>query len=95
MTIPWEVPGFNANDLEIKVEPSRLLIKGKTGTTIERKAKRTVYTECLANEICRVVSLRAEVNPEKTTAALQDGLLHLTLPKAASNKAVRVEVKAA
>ena len=95
LSVRAEVPGFNAKDLEIKVEPSRLLIKGKTGTTTERKTRRTVYTECLANEIFRIVNLPAEVNPEKATAVLEDGILQLTLPKAASTKAVRIEVKAA
>ena len=47
-----------------------------------------------ANEVFvfRVVSLPVEINPEKSIATLQGGILNVTLPKAAA-KPVRVEVK--
>ncbi len=76
------------------MEPSRLLIRGKKQTT-ERKVKKMIYSEFQASEVFRVVSLPVEVNPEKSIAALQDGVLQLTLPRAAAAKPVRVEVKAA
>ncbi len=95
LTLRAEVPGFNARDLEIKVEPSRLLIRGKKEQTTERKTRKTIYSEFQASEVFRVVSLPTEINPEKSIATLQDGVLQLTLPRAAAAKPVRVEVKAA
>jgi HSP20 family protein len=95
LSLRAEIPGFNAQDLEIKLETSRLLIRGKKEQTTERKTRKTIYSEFQANEVFRVVSLPMEINPEKSIATLQDGILHVTLPKAAPAKPVRVEVKAA
>jgi HSP20 family protein len=95
LSLRAEVPGFNARDLEIKLEPSRLLIRGKKEKTTERKTRKAIYSEFQANEVFRVVSLPMEINPEKSIATLQDGILHMTLPRAAAAKPVRVEVKPA
>jgi HSP20 family protein len=94
LTVRAEIPGFATEDLEIKMEPSRLLIKGKKEQPTERKTRKTTFSEFPANEVfvSRVVSLPVEINPEKSIATLQDGILHVTLPKAAA-KPVRVEVK--
>ena len=77
------------------MEPSRLLIRGKKEKTTERKTRKAIYSEFQANEVFRVVSLPMEINPEKSIATLQDGILHMTLPKATAAKPVRVEVKPA
>jgi HSP20 family molecular chaperone IbpA len=42
-----------------------------------------------------MLNLPTKVNPDKVNASLQDGILHITLPKAATAKANKVEVKAA
>ena len=94
-TIHAEVPGFAPKDLEVKVEPSRVLIRGQAQTSTERSEGKTIYTECQKNQIFRVVNLPTEVNPDRVTANLQDGILQITLQKARTTKTNRVEVKAA
>lgn len=90
-----EVPGFNVKDLDIRVEPARLLIRGKAENGSAGSKGKTIYSECESNEIFRMVSLPEEINPKQATASLSDGILSLTLPKAAEAKATRLEVKAA
>jgi len=94
-TVRAEVPGFAPRDLEVKVEPSRLLIRGEAEKSKQRSAGKTIYSECQKNQFFRVLNLPTKINPEKATANVQDGILHITLPKATTVKANRVEVKAA
>jgi len=92
-----EVPGFNPRELEVSVEPQRLTISGKKESTEERKKGKAVYKEHCSNEILRVVDLPAEVEAAKATAILRNGVLSLSLPKAAQAivRTTKVEVKAA
>jgi len=95
LTVRAEVPGFNAKELEISVEPRRLTITGKRETKEERKKEKALYQERCADQILRIVDLPAEVATEKVTAKLKDGVLELAMPKAAPAKKVRVEPKPA
>jgi HSP20 family protein len=93
ITVRAEVPGFAANEIKISVEPQRLVISGKSEKTTEEKQEQTLLSEFRSNQFCRELRLPAEVEPNKTTAALKDGVLELTFAKAAGSKAVDVEVK--
>ena len=90
-----EVPGFSEKELSISVEPRRLIITGKRETKKEETKGKTIYSETCANEILRVVELPAEVEAKKVTATLKNGVLELSLPKAAKAKSIKVEPKAA
>jgi HSP20 family molecular chaperone IbpA len=52
-----------------------------------------LLSEFRSNQFCRELRLPAEVEPDKTTAVLKDGVLELAFAKAAGSKAVEVEVK--
>ena len=81
-----EVPGFSAGDIQVSVEPLRIIISGKTETTEEETI--------VKNEIFRELALPAEVDPSKATASLKDGILQLSIEKALKAALVSVEVKA-
>jgi HSP20 family protein len=93
ITVRAEVPGFAADEIKISVEPQRLVISGKSEKTTEEKKEQTLLSEFRSNQFCRELRLPAEVEPDKTTAALKDGVLELVFAKAAENKPVAVEVK--
>ncbi len=90
-----EVPGFSAEQIEVQVEPTRLLIQGNAEQQNEQRSGRVIYSESRRSNIFRVVSLPGEVEPQNASASVKDGILFLTLPKAAAAKAANVEVKAA
>ena len=94
-TVKAEVPGFAEKELEIGVEPHRLTITGKRESTKVDKKGKTVCSESCSNEILRVVDLPAEIEAEKVTAMLKNGVLELTLPKVAKAQPVRIHPKAA
>ncbi len=88
-----EVPGFAPNEIKVSVEPQRLVISGKVEKTAEEKNEQTLVSEFRTNQFLREVNLPTEVEAEKTTAVLNDGVLELALTKAAESKPVNVEVK--
>ena len=77
-----EVPGFTANDLEVNVEPRRVIISGKLQSKKETKEGGSVSVEECSAEILRTLDLPCEVNAGKVTATLKDGVLSIQLPKA-------------
>jgi len=94
VSVTAEVPGFEAKDLEIKLEPTRLTVSGKRETKEEQKKGKTTYQEYCANEILRIVELPAEVDATKAQAKLKNGVLEMQLPKGKPAKTTRIEVKA-
>lgn len=95
LEIQAEVPGFSEKELEVSVEPQRLVISGKRETKTEGKKEKAVYSEFCSDQILRVVDLPAEVETDKAVANLKNGVLELRLPKAAKASNVKVETKAA
>ena len=90
-----EVPGFTAKELEVSVEPWRVVISGKRETQQDEKKGQTIYCECTSNELLRVMELPGEVNTSGVVANLNNGVLELELPKAAKKLPLRIEPKAA
>lgn len=95
LTVKAEVPGFEAKDIEISVEPGRLSIAGKREWSKEEKEQKVLYSERRSNEFFRSLDLPVEIDPEKATASLKDGMLEVKLPKTATARKIRIEPKAA
>jgi len=87
-----EVPGFTEKELDISVEPWRLIITGKKEFKEEKKEGVPVYKE-KKNQIYRSVNLPVEIRPEEVKAVLKNGVLELTMPKVEVVKKVHVDVK--
>jgi HSP20 family protein len=94
LDIKAEMPGFNEKEVEVSVEPCRLTITGQRETRKEKKGK-VVYSELCSDQIMRIVDLPASIDAAKATATLKNGVLHLTLPKAARAKTIEVKSRAA
>lgn len=91
VNVSAEVPGFEAKNLEIKLEPNRVTISGKKETNEERKTGKTIYHEHCANKVLRVVDLPAVVDASK--AELKNGILEMRMPKGKASKTIRIQVK--
>lgn len=90
-----EVPGYSADDINVHLEPTRLVIRGADQTEKQKYKGNLSYTERETSEIFRAVHLPVEVDPEKARAVVRDGVLEITLPKSQASKAKRVQVQAA
>lgn len=93
LNVRVEVPGFNAKELEINIEPRRLTITGKHEAKDETKKGKTLYSEFCASEILRVVDLPAWVDTSEANATLKDGVLSIKMTKTSAPKSVRIEPK--
>jgi HSP20 family protein len=89
-----EVPGFNASDLEVTVEPRRVTIAGKRESTKESKDAEAVLTEASSEEVFRAIEFPSEVVATKVSATLKDGVLNIQIPKVETKKSVPVETQA-
>jgi HSP20 family protein len=90
-----EVPGFNEKELEISVEPRRVTIAGKHETKAEEKKGKVVRSEVSAERMLRVVELPAPIDTTKAVATLlKNGILTVTMPKAAPAQPVQIKVAA-
>jgi HSP20 family protein len=87
-----EVPGIDLDALEIFVIGRELTVKGER--KLERPEGVTEHrSERRAGAFHRVVYLPAEVDASRVEAALRDGVLHITLPKAESAKPRKVHIR--
>ncbi len=87
-----EVPGFEAKELSIRAEPDSISVRGKTEKWAKsEKGAKERYSEISTNEVYRMISLPAHVNPDKANAHLEKGVLEIRLGKAAPPKAVEIK----
>jgi len=94
-TVKAEVPGFTEKEIEVAVEAGRVTITGQRESSKEEKKGKTVCAESHSDQILRIVNLPAEVEANKVTATLKNGVLELALPKVIKAQPVRVHPKAA
>ena len=87
ITVRAEVPGFGADDLDIRLEPRKVMIAGKRQAS---EGKAAAFERC-SDRILRTVNLSAEVDTTKAVATLKDGVLKLELPKLIVAKKVPIE----
>jgi HSP20 family protein len=88
-----EVPGCKAEDIDISVYGNTLTISGEKKLEEEKKEKGYYHIESTYGSFRREITLPTDVDSAKVEAACKDGVLSITLPKAASAKAVKVKVK--
>ena len=88
-----EVPGCNAEDVEISVYGNTLTISGEKKIKEEKKEKGYYHVESSYGTFRREITLPTDVDSDKIDATCKDGVLSVTLPKAAKAKAVKVKVK--
>jgi HSP20 family protein len=89
------VPGFKPEEIEVSIDGNVLILSGMMETKDEKPDTGVVFREWTSNRFYRHLTLPAEVMADNVTAKLTDGMLELTLPKAAAHEAVKVAVKTA
>ncbi|HSR70348.1 MAG TPA: Hsp20/alpha crystallin family protein [Acidobacteriota bacterium] len=91
MTFTAEVPGFEKNDINISVEDGVLSISGER--SLERKDDEYHRIERRYGRFERNFTLPRNVDPEKISANLKNGLLMLTLPKREEAKPKQIDIE--
>ncbi|MBI3680545.1 MAG: Hsp20/alpha crystallin family protein [Acidobacteria bacterium] len=78
------VPGCEARQMTVAVEPGRLTIRGEATRKEEKKEEKTIFSEFSEKKLFRRFDLAKPVNPDLVKATLEDGMLMVTLPKTAA-----------
>jgi HSP20 family protein len=87
-----ELPGFRIEDIDLVVVGSALEIHGKRETP-SGKDWVVHRQERPSGEFSRTVKFHAEIDADRVQAALKEGVLRVTLPKAPTAKPRKIEVK--
>ena len=87
IVVETEVPGMRREDLEVKLTGDVLTISGKRES--EKKVERKSYfrVERSAAAVSRTIRLPTEVQADKMTAHLKDGVLEIRAPKSEAARA--------
>lgn len=94
MYVEAELPGVSGEDVELSVAGSELTIKGQRPRPEPEAGIGLRRSERRFGPFNRVVRLPVAVDNGRIEATLRDGLLFVTLPKAATSRPRRVKVQA-
>lgn len=90
--VECELPGLSMSDLDVHLMGRELTIRGKRPdgreqTGVFHRRERTT------GEFSRTLRLGMDIESQTVSATLVDGVLTITLPKAASAKPRKIEIK--
>ncbi|HDH51130.1 MAG TPA: Hsp20/alpha crystallin family protein [Nitrospirae bacterium] len=88
-----DMPGVDENSVDITLEKDILTVYGKVEPEIPDN-HRLVSSEYGIGDYQRIFTLSDEIDRERIEAAVKNGVLRLTLPKAETAKTRKIPVKA-
>ncbi len=77
------VPGFQAKDLQVVATPDALIVEAQKTHNHENRDGAVRLCEFTDKKLFRRLGLPSQIDVEKTTASLENGLLEVNAPKAA------------
>lgn len=92
LVVKAEVPGLDAEDLEVSVEGNLLTLKGEKKAEKEEKNENYYHMERSFGSFMRRIELPGNVDSSKAEARLDKGVLHLRLPKTATEATRTIKV---
>ena len=93
--VTTELPGIAADAIEVTIENDKLIIRGERKIPEIGPLANYYRREREAGSFRRVISLPKKIEAGKVTAASQNGILEITLPKAAEAKPRQIDIKVA
>jgi HSP20 family protein len=94
LVITAELPGFKRDQIEISLDGEILTLKGERKFEKEEKDKKYHRVERSYGTFVRSFQLPSNVDADKASATLTDGVLTLRLPKKEVVKGRKIEVNA-
>jgi len=95
VVVKAEIPGVDQKDIQVTLQGELLTIKGQKQQQREEKDEHYHRVERSYGAFARSFRLPGAVDGAKVTAAFKDGVLTVTLPKAASAKGTAIPIKTA
>ncbi len=89
------LPGVKPEEVSVTIEADCLTIQGETKAEHETKTGTYLRQEHRYGAFCRQIMLPSEVNADAASAAYENGVLKITLPKAEVAKPKQIKVQTA
>ena len=93
MLVTAEVPGLRAEEIDIAVEGNTLTLKGERKAPESNEKDTWHRRERRYGTFTRIVELPYSVDSDKVEARLQNGVLHLQLPRAEAERPRRITIQ--
>jgi HSP20 family protein len=87
-----EVPGLEPKDINVEATRESILISGERKTETRTEKNGVTRSEFRYGKFQRVIPLPSQIKNDKVQAEYKNGILHLTLPKAESERHRAVKV---
>ena len=94
ITLYADLPGVSRDKLHLDVEADTLTIEAESALPVP-EGLQSSHTEVGLGRFHRMFTLSPELDSEKVSAALSNGVLRLNIPKAEHAKPRRIAIKAA
>lgn len=91
--VETQLAGINPDDVTISIENDNLIIKGQSEKKSEVDEKNYYRKEIRRGSFFRSVSLPAKVLGDDAKAVAEDGVLKITIPKAAETKTKTIKIE--
>jgi HSP20 family protein len=88
------VSGVDPDDLDIHISSESVTVRGEREKSQKIEDKDYFYQECFWGKFSRSVMLPTEIDPEKSTAIVTNGVLTIRMPKLNRQKTKKLKVKA-
>ncbi len=88
-----ELPGVDKEDLDVSLSDNLLTIRAKTKQEKQEEKGHYHRREISQGEFSRSIRLPANVEGDNTKASFKEGILELTIPKAAGSKRQSIKVE--
>jgi HSP20 family molecular chaperone IbpA len=93
ITLYADLPGVPKDKLHLQVESDTLTIEAESGLSVPEQLQSS-HTEVGVARFRRVFTLSKELDTDKVSAELSQGVLKLRIPKVAQAQPRRIEVRA-
>ena len=91
--LEFDVPGFDADDINIDLQDGRLIVSGEVSRSREDEQGQVVYEERSRRSFRRVVRVSSKLDPTSADAELRDGVLTLTLARKPEAERRRIAIR--
>ena len=92
LVVDAALPGIRPEDVEITVEDGTLTIRAESHSERETTEGETLISEIRRGSVSRAVALPSGLEPDKASATFENGVLHLSIPRAEAVKPRQIRI---
>ena len=93
-TVHAEIPGVKKEDIHVSIDGSQVSVSAEVKQEKEvKEGEKVLRSERFYGKVSRTFTLGSDVDEDKAQAKYENGVLELTLPKKATTKARKLEIR--